>query len=90
MDYKIPATFPAWLDLGDDRFVSSADATAGQWRAYKKHAKDRSVSQMVRLANAFRIPDDVSLLPRLRALCSTNVVSICGIRPRGFGRPFCF
>ena len=81
MRHRLPATLPAFVEYELGKFVCQQSATAAEWRAAKKVRRDRDVAQVVRIADAIGIPDEVVLLPRLRALSDVKVVVLK--RPRG-------
>jgi hypothetical protein len=90
IEHKLPRTLPTFIEVEPDSYASSAEATVAQWRAQKKLLRPvgdfdalprtmgvrRTIHRMVRLADTFGIPDDVPLLPRLKALAGGNVTAI--------------
>jgi hypothetical protein len=88
---KIPRSLPALWDEKADGYRLPGDATVGQWRLAKRSARKgeligavtprtyaSAVNRMVKIADLLGLPDDVVLLPRLRALADPNVQSIHG------------
>lgn len=86
---RIPRALPCLWDDHADGYLSPEFATAGQWRAAKRSSRKaelkgavtpgtyaRAVRQVVKVADALRIPDDVVLLPRLQSLAAPNVRSL--------------
>jgi hypothetical protein len=73
---KLPIRIPAWIERGDDRFVSAEEATVADWRRAAsppepvEESRLRTVRAMVRIAKALGLPDDTVLLPRLIAQSS--------------------
>ena len=85
--YRIPRKLPGFIEADNEgnAFIDSEQATVAQWRAAGRYIAQqneyapwrlRAVRQMVRIASAFEIPEDVSLLPRLRAIAAANVVNL--------------
>jgi hypothetical protein len=80
---KIPETLHA-IEVGADAFVFPEEATVGQWRAALKYGQSegfiphpREIKQMIKIADALGLSDDVVLLPHLKSLASAeNVVLI--------------
>jgi hypothetical protein len=80
--FKIPEKLPA-IEVGHDVFVFPEEATVGQ-RAALQHSQNegfiphpREIKQMIKIADALGLSDDVVLLPHLKSLASAeNVVSI--------------
>ena len=64
---------PAYLEIDEDYFVASEEATVKQWRDQKRLAKNggrddaqrRAINALVRLADKFGLDDNVVLVPRL-------------------------
>jgi hypothetical protein len=54
-------------------FVPSDEATVQEWQRHKN--PDNSVDQILKLAKKFGLPDNIPLLPRLRALAKANVLA---------------
>jgi hypothetical protein len=81
--FKIPGKLYA-LEVGPDVFVFPEEATVGHWRAALKHwqsegfiPQPREIKQMIQIADALALSDDVVLLPHLKSLASAeNVVAI--------------
>jgi hypothetical protein len=88
IDYELPRSLPAFIEVEPDVFAGSDEATVAQWKKQKelqRHRTDsirRAVRRMVQLADAFGIPADVPLLPRLKALTDGNVVALNPKRER--------
>jgi len=80
-DEKIPEKLHA-LEVGPDVFVFPEEATVGHWRAALNHWQNeglhpREIKQMIKIADALGLSDDVVLLPHLKSLASAeNVVAI--------------
>jgi hypothetical protein len=80
---KIPEKLHA-LEVGPDVFVFPEEATVAQWRAALKHwqsegfvPQPQEIKQMIKIADALGLSDDVVLLPHLKGLASAeNVVAI--------------
>jgi hypothetical protein len=70
--YEIPKQLPDFVECGD-AFVRSDEATVGEWQRHKN--PDKSVYQILKLAKKLGLPDNIPLLPRLRALAKTNVLA---------------
>ena len=70
--YEIPKGLPEFVECGD-AFVPSDEATLEEWRRHKD--PDNSVNQILKLAKKVGLPDNVPLLPRLRALAKLNVLA---------------
>jgi hypothetical protein len=70
--YEIPKQLPEFVECGD-AFVPSNEATVEEWQRHKN--PDSSVNQILKLAEKLALPDNVPLLPRLRALAKTNVLA---------------
>jgi hypothetical protein len=68
--YEIPSQLPELVECGD-AFVPADEATVGEWQQHKK--PDKSIEQILKLAEKLRLPDNEPLLPRLRALAKGNV-----------------
>jgi hypothetical protein len=62
--YEIPKQLPEFVECGDV-FVPSDQATVEQWQHHKN--PDNSVDQILKLAKKIGLPDNIRLLPRLRA-----------------------
>ena len=81
--FKIPEKLHA-LEVGPDVFVFPEEATVGHWRAALAHSynegylpQPREIKQMIQIAEALGLSDDVVLLPHLKSLASAeNVVAI--------------
>jgi hypothetical protein len=69
--YEIPKQLPEFVECGN-AFVPSNEATVEEWQRHKN--PDNSVDQILKLAAKLALPDNVPLLPRLRALAKTNVL----------------
>jgi len=70
--FKIPEKLHA-LEVGPDVFVFPEEATVGHWRAALKHWQNegfiphpREIKQMIKIADALGLSDDVVLLPHLK------------------------
>jgi hypothetical protein len=48
------------------------EATVEQWQRHKN--PDKSVNQILKLAEKLGLPNNIPLLPRLRALAKANVL----------------
>jgi hypothetical protein len=84
--YRIPTRFSMLWVEEDDSFLLPDRATVADWRKAKRtfargieagaYRLDslQTIKQMVKIADAFGLPDDVVLLPRLQALAKDNVV----------------
>jgi hypothetical protein len=70
--YEIPEQLPEFVECGD-AFIPSNEATLEEWQRHKN--PDNSVDQILKLAAKLALPDNTPLLPRLRALAGTNVLS---------------
>lgn len=70
--YEIPSQLPEFVECGD-AFVPSAEATVGEWLRHKN--PDNAVRQILKLAAKLELPDNIPLLPRLRALTKANVLA---------------
>lgn len=70
--YEIPKQLPEFVECGDV-FVPSDEATVEQWQRHKN--PDNSVDQILKLAKKIGLPDNIPLLPRLRALAKVNVLA---------------
>ena len=70
--YEIPKQIPEFVDCGDV-FVPSNEATLEEWQRHKN--PDKSVNQILKLAEKLALPDNIPLLPRLRALARANVLA---------------
>jgi hypothetical protein len=70
--YEIPKQLPEFVECGDV-FVPSDEATVEQWQRHKN--PDNSVDQILKLAKKIGLPDNIPLLPRLRALAKANVLA---------------
>ena len=70
--YEIPKQLPELVECGD-AFVPSDEATVEEWQRHKN--PDESVNQILKLAKKLGLPDNISLLPRLRALAEVNVLA---------------
>jgi hypothetical protein len=83
VNFKIPETLHA-IEVGSDAFVFPEEATVGHWRAALKYWQSegfiphpREIKQMIKIADALGLSDDVVLLPHLKSLASAeNVVAI--------------
>ena len=81
--FKIPEKLHA-LEVEADVFVFPEEATVGHWRAALAHwhnegylPQPREIKQMIQIAEALGLSDDVVLLPHLKSLASAeNVVAI--------------
>jgi hypothetical protein len=69
--YEIPKELPEFVECGD-AFVPSNEATLEEWQRHKN--PDNSVNQLLKLAKKIGLPNNVPLLPRLRALAKINVL----------------
>jgi hypothetical protein len=73
---KVPRVLPGFIEVEADRYKPSEKATVAEWRAAKaflRSAGDRRIIfKMVRIAEQLNIPDDVVLLPRLKALAEST------------------
>jgi hypothetical protein len=69
--YEIPKQLPEFVECGN-AFVPSNEATLEEWQRHKN--PDNSVDQILKLAAKLALPDNVPLLPRLRALAKSNVL----------------
>ena len=80
---KIPDALYA-IEVGPDAFVFPEEATVGHWRAALKYWQSEGfiphppeIKQMIKIADALGLSDDVVLLPHLKSLASAeNVVPI--------------
>jgi hypothetical protein len=70
--YEIPKQLPEFVECGG-AFVPSDEATVGEWQRHKN--PDKSVNQILKLAKKLGLPDNIPLLPRLRALAKANVLA---------------
>jgi hypothetical protein len=70
--YEIPNQLPEFVECGD-AFIPSNEATLEEWQRHKN--PNRSVNQILKLAGKLALPDNVPLLPRLRALAGANVLA---------------
>jgi len=70
--YEIPTKLPEFVECGD-AFIPSNEATLEEWQRHKN--PDKSVNQILKLAGKLALPDNVPLLPRLRALARANVLA---------------
>jgi len=70
--YEIPKQLPEFVECGDV-FVPSNEATLEEWQRHKN--PDTSVNQILKLAEKLALPDNIPLLPRLRALARANVLA---------------
>jgi hypothetical protein len=81
--FKIPDKLHA-IEVGPDAFVFPEEATVGHWRAALKYwqsegfiPQPREIKQMIKIADALGLTDNVVLLPHLKSLASAeNVVAI--------------
>jgi hypothetical protein len=81
--FKIPEKLHA-IEVGPDVLIFPEEATVGHWRAALKHWQSegfiphpREIGQMIKIADALGLSDNVVLLPHLKSLASAeNVVSI--------------
>ena len=79
---KIPEKLHA-IEVGPDAFVFPEEATVGHWREALKYWQSegfiphpREIKQMITIADALGLSDDVILLPHLKSLASEeNVVA---------------
>jgi len=71
--YEIPNELPEFVECGGDAPVPSDEATVEEWQRHKN--PDNSVDQILKLAEKIGLPDDIPLLPRLRALARANVLA---------------
>jgi hypothetical protein len=69
--YEIPSRLPELVECGD-AFVPADEANVAEWRRHRN--PDRSIKQILKLAEKLRLPDDEPLLPRLRALAKGNAL----------------
>jgi hypothetical protein len=69
--YEIPKQLPEFVECGN-AFVPSNEATLEEWQRHKN--PDNSVNQILKLAAKLALPDNIPLLPRLRALAKSNVL----------------
>ena len=70
--YEIPNQLPEFVECGD-AFVPSDEATVEEWQRHKN--PNNSVDQILKLAKKIGLPDNIPLLPRLRALAKANVLA---------------
>ena len=70
--YEIPNQLPEFVECGD-AFIPSDEATLEEWQRHKN--PDKSVNQILKLAGKLALPDNIPLLPRLRALARANVLA---------------
>jgi hypothetical protein len=70
--YEIPNQLPEFVECGG-AFVSSNEATLEEWQRHKN--PDNSVNQLLKLAGKLALPNNIPLLPRLRALARANVLA---------------
>ena len=70
--YEIPKQLPEFVECGDAS-VPSDEATLEEWQRHKE--PDTSVNQILQLAKKLGLPDNIPLLPRLRALAEANVLA---------------
>ena len=70
--YEIPEQLPEFVECAD-AFIPSNEATVEEWQRHKN--PDKSVHQILKLAGKLALPDNVPLLPRLRALARANVLA---------------
>jgi hypothetical protein len=70
--YEIPKQLPELVECGG-AFVPSDEATVEEWQRHKN--PDESVNQILKLAKKLGLPDNIPLLPRLRALAEANVLA---------------
>jgi hypothetical protein len=81
--FKIPEPLHA-IEVGPDAFVFPEEATVGHWRAALKYwqsegflPQPREIKQMIKIADALGLSNDVVLLPHLKSLASAeNIVAI--------------
>ena len=81
--FKIPDKLHA-IEVGPDAFVFPEETTVGHWRAALKYwqsegfiPQPREIKQMIKIADALGLSDDVVLLPHLKSLASAeNVIAI--------------
>ena len=81
MEYRIPKTMPAYIEVERDLFRHCEEATGADWKKAKQFARDRrhggrAIHAMARLAEVCGVPDGVPLLPRLLALAHGNVTPL--------------
>jgi hypothetical protein len=70
--YEIPKQLPEFVKCGD-ALVPSDKATVEEWQRHKD--PDNSVNQILKLAKKLGLPDNIPLLPRLRALAEANILA---------------
>jgi hypothetical protein len=70
--YEIPNRLPEFVECGD-AFVPSNEATLEEWQRHKN--PDDAVNQILKLAKKVGLPDNIPLVPRLRALANANVLA---------------
>jgi hypothetical protein len=70
--YEIPKLLPKFVECGDAS-VPSDEFTIEEWQRHKN--PDTSVDQILKLAKKLGLPDNIPLLPRLRALAEANVLA---------------
>jgi hypothetical protein len=84
-ELRMPKAIPQSLPTDDDAFVSSRTATTAQWRTaalkYREMPFDtegdrKIVRQMLRIADALGIAEDVALWPEVQARCESNVTNL--------------
>jgi hypothetical protein len=78
-NYSIPRELPGCVEVEPDRFMPVEKMTADHWRFAEKvetRGRKRIVRQMLKLADACRVPGDVPLLPYLEALASSGNVTM--------------
>jgi hypothetical protein len=74
---ELPQRYETRVEAEPGRFKNAEDATVADWRIARRLAEQNALpapvgsNQLLRLARAFAIPDDVPLLPRLRALAAS-------------------
>jgi hypothetical protein len=72
---QLPKSYAQFLERPDG-FVDADKATVSDWKTAVRLAKEdlrqspAGAKQLIRLAEFLRIPEDVALLPRLRALAN--------------------
>ena len=70
--YEIPEKLPEFVECGG-AFIPSNEATLEEWQRHKN--LDNSVNQILKLAGKLALPNNIPLLPRLRALANANVLA---------------
>ena len=70
--YEIRNQLPEFVECGD-ALIPSNEATLEEWQRHKN--PDKSVDQILKLTGKLALPDNILLLPRLRALARANVLA---------------